>query len=257
MASSSSSLPAPRYIHAFPAKLIRFPRRGEGRFESNLLVLLPLLPRNTKYGTKFRPSFDSGRWKNEYESVWKEDRCKAKRVGGDELSEKKVVGHAAEDKNDRWKRRDVLLFSLFPSPLLCPPPLLSLIVSTNRKVENYYGSKSIRLPRVIGVSCPSRNSLLTYLFTALRAWKITLVRSIPESFGRDNEFFPGEISIEQMFLFFFFFLSCRKFESNNDRFEIISLLIKFFRSDRGEERRKEERKKNNFPRVIESSWRGG
>lgn len=81
------------------------------------------------------------------------------------------MGHAAEDKNDRWKRRDVLLFSLFP-----PLPSLSLIVSTNRKVENYYGSKSIRLPRVIGVSCPSRNSFLIYsrLFTSVKNYACSI-----------------------------------------------------------------------------------
>ena len=116
------------------------------------------------------------------------------------------MGHAAEDKNDRWKRRDVLLFSLFP-----PLPSLSLIVSTNRKVENYYGSKSIRLPRVIGVSCPSRNSFLIYsrLFTSVKNYQ--LVRSISKSFIEIFRYFEisKKVNVSFSLLFFFFESSTR------------------------------------------------
>lgn len=257
MASSSSSLPAPRYIHAFPAKLIRFPRRGEG-LESNLLVLLPRSLAIPSMG----PSFDQV-------SLWWMVKMNMKAYER-RIDAKRSVSVAMNFPRRRWwdtQRRTRMTGGsvatcycsrFFPSPLL---PSLSLIVSTNRKVENYYGSKSIRLPRVIGVSCPSRNSLLTYSRLYERE-KLRLFDRSPNRSVEISNFFESEISIEQscFFFSFFFFFSflVRKFESNNnDRFEIISLLIKFFRSDRGEERRKEERKKNNFPRVIESSWHGG
>lgn len=116
-----------------------------------------------------------------------------------------MVGHAAEDKNDRWKRRDVLLFSLFP-----PLPSLSLIVSTNRKVENYYGSKSIRLPRVIGVSCPSRNSFLIYsrLFTSVKNYACSIDLQIVH---RDIPIFEisKKVNVSFSLLFFFFESSTR------------------------------------------------
>lgn len=122
-----------------------------------------------------------------------------------------MVGHAAEDKNDRWKRRDVLLFSLFP-----PLPSLSLIVSTNRKVENYYGSKSIRLPRVIGVSCPSRNSFLIYsrLFTSVKNYQ--LVRSISKSFIEIFRFSKSLQSKRFFFSSFFFFESSTRITRKGD-----------------------------------------
>lgn len=154
------------------------------------------------------------------------------------------------------RRATVLAFS---PPLSSPPPSLPPLLN------RFYEQKSGKLLRLeIDSTSPRNRRILPvsqfpfYLFTALRAWKITLVRSIPESFGRDIEFFRKRNLYRANVSFFFFSFLVRKFESNNnDRFEIISLLIKFFRSDRGEERRKEERKKNNFPRVIESSWHGG
>lgn len=71
------------------------------------------------------------------------------------------MGHAAEDKNDRWKRRDVLLFSLFPPP---PFPLLN----------RFYEQKSGKLLRLEIDSTSSRNrrilpvsQFLSYLFTPI------------------------------------------------------------------------------------------
>lgn len=160
------------------------------------------------------------------------------------------MGHAAEDKNDRWKRRDVLLFSLFP-----PLPSLSLIVSTNRKVENYYGSKSIRLPRVIGVSCPSRNSFLIYsrLFTSVKNYQ--LVRSISKSF---IEIFRFSKSLQSKRFFFSSFFLFRKFDSNNEKGRrkrtIVSKLFRCLLNSSDHSDCRIEGKKNNFPRVIESSY---
>lgn len=93
------------------------------------------------------------------------------------------------------RRATVLAFS--------PLPSLSLIVSTNRKVENYYGSKSIRLPRVIGVSCPSRNSFLIYSRFYERE-KLLLFDRSPKSFIEIFRFSRRNLYRTNVSLFFFF-----------------------------------------------------
>lgn len=145
------------------------------------------------------------------------------------------------------RRATVLAFS--------PLPSLSLIVSTNRKVENYYGSKSIRLPRVIGVSCPSRNSFLIYsrLFTSVKNYQ--LVRSISKSF---IEIFRFSKSLQSKRFFFSSFFLFRKFDSNNEKGRrkrtIVSKLFRCLLNSSDHSDCRIEGKKNNFPRVIESSY---
>lgn len=169
MASSSSSLPAPRYIHAFPAKLIRFPRRGEG-LESNLLVLLPRSLAIPSMG----PSFDQV-------SLWWMVKMNMKAY--ERIDGKRSVSVAMNFPRRRWwdtQRRTRMTGGsvatcycsrFFPSPPLSPPPP-SLPPLLNR----FYEQKSGKLLRLeIDSTSPRNRRILpvsqfpSYLFTALRA----------------------------------------------------------------------------------------
>lgn len=182
MPSSSSSLPAPRYIHAFPAKLIRFPL--EGKDSNRIFSFFPPSFSCNTYGTKFRP----------FHSVDGKINMKAYEKG---IDAKRSVSVAMNFPRRRWwdtQRRTRMtggsVATCYCSRFFPPPfPLLN----------RFYEQKSGKLLRLEIDSTSSRNrrilpvsQFLSYLFTLLRAWKITLVRSISEIIYRDIPIFEAK-----------------------------------------------------------------